>query len=176
MTSGSKPRPAKVEESSGALLGRAFNRGAGATLGCSTFGFEVNSEEIICVGGRGVGAARSAGTSACCVASFRGFLLGRSAMSAERLETGTSSALRFATRFAFTLQYCECDIVYRIEYSTYRSVHLPPFFALPPFCVDGPSSSSRLRTRSSSMFEGSAGPGQDFRKWVVSPKGNSLIR
>ena len=45
-TRGSSPRPVKVEESSGALLGFVLAAGAARGVGCSIFGFEVNREEM----------------------------------------------------------------------------------------------------------------------------------
>ncbi len=44
-TRGSRPRPSKVEESRGALLGFAFVVGA-VRATCSIFGFEVKSEDM----------------------------------------------------------------------------------------------------------------------------------
>ena len=51
---GSRPRPVKVEESKGALLGREICFGIDGAVGSSTFGLEVNREEM--TWGRDVGA------------------------------------------------------------------------------------------------------------------------
>lgn len=50
---GSRPKPVKVEESSGALLGRRLDLGREGTLSNSTLGLDVKRDEMTWVGIRG---------------------------------------------------------------------------------------------------------------------------
>ena len=76
-----RPSPVKVEESvSGALLGLLGACDTDAVNFGSTFGLEENSEDIICVGWRGLGCASGRERDAADKRSglFRGRLSGRS--------------------------------------------------------------------------------------------------
>lgn len=88
MMRGSRPKPAKEEESfKGALLGLAFalNEEAGADT-CSILGLDEKREEMICVGARAFEGwsleevvVDGLGAGLCdCDCSFRGRLTGRS--------------------------------------------------------------------------------------------------
>jgi hypothetical protein len=77
----SRPSPVKVEESlSGALLGLLGACGTDSVDFSSNFGLEENSEDIICVGWRGLGCASGTDRDATDRRSecFRGRLGGRS--------------------------------------------------------------------------------------------------
>jgi hypothetical protein len=139
----------KVEESvSGALLGLLGALGASSLGFCSTFGLEVNSEDMIWTGWRCFGGAGAAGGR---WESFRGRLVGRSSSATLAFvwEGFRVRALCFSTLFDWSLRMVKY-IICCINTATHLSVHRPPFFAA-PFLVDGPSSSSRFNTKASLM-------------------------
>lgn len=106
---GSSPRPEKLEESVlGALLGLAAFCGTGAGTSRSIFGLYENREDMICFGARdGAGMEVLADAP-----SVRGRFFGRTSGSrscpvdaeAVDVEGASFRALRFSTRFAFTLK------------------------------------------------------------------------
>jgi len=94
----------KVEESvSGALLGLLGALGANSVGFCSTFGLEVNSEDIIWTGWRGLGGASAADGR---WESFRGRLDGRSSSATLAFvwERFRVRSLRFSTLFDWSLR------------------------------------------------------------------------
>ena len=109
---GSSPRPVKVDESRGALLGLALVTAGARERGCSTFGLDVNSEEIIWLDWRGAGAGAGAGAdswSSGARGAFRGRFAGRASAAFTVLSDllgadASGRALRLATRLAFSLQ------------------------------------------------------------------------